>query len=283
MSSLPISPAGRRYGLYRDNPQNPARLRLALPVATATVLPPRASTSQFMGPIRDQGNEGSCTGQMGAEIVDLTYRRDYTYEKTRVIDPSVFTSSASFVYKNNLIGDGNLGQDDGSTIHRTMVTLNQKGSCLESVEPYSDHDFSVAPTDVQYANALLYKMGAYHSLPTLTSMKACIASGYSFGFGIVVYESFESDWKEPGMMPMPNVNREQMLGGHAQHGMDYDDEIKFPDGNVGGFRVQNSWGSGWGISLTGRSDGGTYWLPYAFVNANLVNDAWMIHLGPAWK
>ncbi len=277
MSFLPISPAGRRYGRFADNPHHPARVLLALKADPAVVLPPRATTSQWMGPIRDQGQEGSCTGQMGAAILDLLVR-EFPAEET-IVPVDSFEASASFVYKCNLIADGDLGQDAGSSIHQTFITLNQKGACLASVEPYSDTDFSVAPTDAQYANGLLYKPGAYHYLPDLQSMKACIASGYSFGFGINVYSSFEGTWAEPGFMPMPDVNSEQLLGGHAQHVMDYDDEIEFPDGSIGGLRLQNSWGSSWGISLDGRSDGGTYWMPYEFVNAGLASDSWIIHFG----
>jgi len=90
------------------------------------------------------------------------------------------------------------------------------------------------------------------------------------------------------MMPVPDPNTEQLLGGHAQPVFDYDDTLEFPDGNVGGFLIQNSWGSDWGISAPGRNDGGFYWMPYAFVegsdpkNGPFVNDAWVIHLGPAW-
>jgi C1A family cysteine protease len=159
--------------------------------------------------------------------------------------------------------------------------------------PYSDDQYSTPPTDKQYADGLVYKPGAYHSLPDLQTMKSCIASGYSFGFGINVYSSFEGAWAEPGFMPMPDPTTEQLLGGHAQHGMDYDDIIKFPDGSKGGILVQNSWGESdiWpmGISAPGRTDGGCYWMPYAFftgsdpANGPFVSDAWMVHLGKVWK
>lgn len=83
---------------------------------------------------------------------------------------------------------------------------------------------------------------------------------------------------------MPNTANEDLLGGHAQHFMDYDDTLEFPDGTKGGFLVQNSWGSGWGISAPSRSDGGCYWMPYEYAqDPTLLSDTWVIHLGPAWK
>jgi C1A family cysteine protease len=281
-SFLPLSPAGRRYGLFKDNPQHPAKKLFRLVAPKGIVLPAAATTSQWMGPIRDQGDEGSCTGQMGAEIRDLLYRKLYLFEKDRIIPANAFESSASFVYKCNLIADGDLGNDVGSTIHQTFITLNQKGACLNSQEPYSDKDYSIAPTGDAYAEAMVYKGGSYHSIADLTTIKACIASGYSVGLGINVYESFESEWEKPGFMPMPKEG-EQLLGGHAQHVMDYDDNIEFPDGSKGGLLVQNSWGSGWGINAPGRTDGGCYWMPYAFAESSDVSDIWMIHLGPTWK
>lgn len=280
---LPVSPAGRRYGRYRDNPVHPARQLFKMSLARNLVLPPKAATSQFMGYIRNQGQEGSCTGQMSAAIRDLLYRSQYQYEKARGVEPADFRASASFVYKCNLIADGDLGQDAGSSIHQSFITLNQKGTCLEEAEPYSDQDYSTAPTDEQYRLAAAYRGGAYHYLPTLYEVKASIASGYSVGLGIDVYSSFEDTWHENGFMPMPDVRREKLLGGHAQHAMDFDDTLRFPDGSLGGLLVQNSWDVDWGIPAPGRSDGGCYWMPYNFVNFGYASDMWMIHLGPAWK
>ena len=286
MSFLPLSPAGRRYGLYWQSLSHPARTLTALRVAPSTPLPAKASTSQWKGPTRNQGQEGSCTGQMGASMRDLLYRKLYLFEKDKTVASDQFQASASFVYKCNLIADGTLGTDAGSSIYQTVCSLNQKGSALESEEPYSDADYSTPPCAAQYAEGLIYKGGAHHFLPDLISMKACIASGYSFGFGIQVYESFEGQWPTPGFMPMPDTKAEQLLGGHAQHVLDYDDTIQFPDGKVGGFLVQNSWGTPgiWasGINAPGHTDGGCYWMPYEFINAGLTNDAEIIHLGPAW-
>lgn len=292
MSYLPLSPAGRRYGRFHDNPFNPARKLLALRVDPSVVLPPKAATSQFMGPIRNQGDEGSCTGQMKAEVRDLLYRAQFKFESNQNVPAANFESSAEFAYLANLIADGNLGTDAGSTIHTSFITLNSQGVCLDSQMPYSDSQYSTAPDAAQYADALVYKPGAYHFLADLAAMKSSIASGYSFGFGINVYSSFEGTWVKPGFMPMPNLSTEQLLGGHAQHGMDFNDTIEFPDGSKGGVLVQNSWGSSdvWpmGISVPGRSDGGCYWMPYAFfsgsdpANGPFVSDAWMTHLG-IWK
>ena len=297
MSFLPLSPAGRRYGAYRDNPLNPARTLRALRADPAIILPPTAmGLCAYKGPTRDQQQEGSCTGQAGAEKQDLDYRQFPNWPDRSVL-PARFTASAEFVYLCNLIADGNLGTDAGSSLHQTAMTISQKGACTSTVMPYSDTEFSTAPNAAQYANGLLYRMDPYHYLPDLPSMKSCLAPsaagpGHSFIFGISVYDSFENPWPTPGFMPLPNLQAESLQGGHAQHVIGYDDTIEFPDGSKGGLFVQNSWGdkSVWadGIDAPGHSDGGCYWMPYAFVtlidpnNGSCVSDAWINHTGTPW-
>ena len=298
MNYLPLSPAGRRYGRYPDNPYHPARILLALVDEPRIVLPASAmQLCAYKGPTRDQGREGSCCGQAGAAKVDLDYRQ-FPDWPDRSIEISKFMASAAFVYKCDLIADGDLGEDVGSSLHQTAITISQKGAATNAVEPYKDDDYSKPPTALQYENGLLYRMSPYHFLPNLQAMKACLAPsaagpGHSFIFGISVYESFESEWPEPGFMPMPDLSKESYLGGHAQHVIGYDDTIKFPDGNIGGLLVQNSWGGPdvWpqGINAPGHTDGGCYWMPYAFVagsdpqNGPFAGDAWINHTGPIWK
>lgn len=294
----------RVYNLKKDNPNSPDRIMRRITAPADIVLPPKASTSQWMGKNGDQLQKGSCTGQMIREIRDLLYRKLFVFEQNKIIQPSDFMSSADFIYLNELAEQGVLGQDAGSTIHLAFQTLNKLGICLESQDPYSETNVSTVPTSAQYTDALVYKPGSYHNLADLTTMKACIASGYSCGFGILVYESFEgTQLANTGIMPMPKQG-EELLGGHAQHGLDYDDTMKFLSGAVtvgakyagpvhtapdGGIFTQNSWGSSWGVSAPGRTDRGCYWCPYPFFTGEnnstdgpYVSDMWMIHMGGAW-
>ena len=298
MSFLLISPAGHRYGAYRGNPFHPARTLRALRADPSIVLPPTAlELCAFKGPTRDQKQEGSCTGQAGAAKVDLDYRQ-FSDWQDRSVNPAKFEASAEFIYLCNLIADGDLGTDAGSSLHQTAITISQRGACRNTLMPYSDSQFSTPPDALQYAQAQLYRMEPYHYLPDLLSMKSCLAPsaagpGHSFIFGINVYDSFEGDWPVPGFMPVPNLATESCLGGHAQHLIGYDDTIEFPDGSKGGLLVQNSWGDKdiWtsGIDAPGHSDGGVYWMPFAFVNlvdpinGPCASDGWVSHTGLPWK
>jgi C1A family cysteine protease len=62
---------------------------------------------------------------------------------------------------------------------------------------------------------------------------------------------------------MPNVNTENLLGGHAIICVGYDDSKQV-------FIMLNSWGKSWGVN-------GSFYLPYAYLtNTDLAGDFWKI-------
>jgi hypothetical protein len=64
-------------------------------------------------------------------------------------------------------------------------------------------------------DAQLYRSGAYHAIKNVQDMKACFASGYGFIAGFSAYDSFESNkTAASGLMPVPNLQTESLLGGH---------------------------------------------------------------------
>ena len=147
MDYLPVSPAGRRYGRFPDNPKHPARsLRALLAKPTITLPPTAMELVPYKGPTRDQKQAGTCTGQAGSEKLDLDYRQ-FSDWQDRSIDPAQFKASASFIYKCNLIADGDLGTDAGSSLHQTapalkrwsptMTTTSQSRQPLRNMPPRS--------------------------------------------------------------------------------------------------------------------------------------------------
>jgi C1A family cysteine protease len=95
----------------------------------------------------------------------------------------------------------------------------KQGVCTEDEWPYST-DLDVVtekPPDQAYVDALQNKVIAYHRVTqNLRQMKGCLAEGYPFVFGFAVYESFESDdVARTGVVPMPDPNVEEQVGGHA--------------------------------------------------------------------
>jgi C1A family cysteine protease len=100
-----------------------------------------------------------------------------------------------------------------------------------------------------------------------TQLKGCLAAGYPFVFGFVVYESFEDPAvgvATTGNAPMPSAN-EKPLGGHAVLCVGYDESSQR-------FLVRNSWGAAWGLK-------GSFTLPYAYLtDGNLADDMWTIRI-----
>jgi hypothetical protein len=270
VSVLPLSPAGRRYGYKKDLPDprdhGIGRMRLAAPLA----LPSSASNLPLMGPVLDQGQQGSCTAHAG--VADREFLHWKQLQGQGRPDPAgaMGLFSPAFLYYQERVIDGTLDQGDCGSYGRTSCqALNKYGCATRAQMVYQDADFTTAPTSVQLAEAATWPTGGYHRLTTVDDMKSVIASGYNFRVGFTVYSSFESDWSVTGYMPLP-TSSEQPIGGHEVLAIGYDDAKS-------AFLIRNSWGVSWGLS-------GNFWFPYAAVmNANIFSDGWVQHLGKPWK
>jgi C1A family cysteine protease len=268
--TLPLSPSGRRYGYLRKPHSHRAFGLASVPNLKLIALPPADHHLElWMPPVKDQGNLGACTAFAGTEDREAIARQ---FEKSSPILAPLFL----YYVERQIDGDVDQG-DTGSTGETSCKAQQQFGICEESVDPYDTFNFNRTPTAAQLAAASKWKNGAYHSIFTVEDIKTCILSGYRVRIGFNVYDSFENDIKSDGLMPMPDPNKEQLLGGHEVLGWAYDDKMKCPNTSYpGAFRIRNSWGSSWGLS-------GDFWMPYeAFASAVLAADAKVQHLGPAW-
>jgi C1A family cysteine protease len=205
------------------------------------------------GPVRDQGNIGSCTGQALCSMVEFLHG---TYKH----DESVL--SPMFLYYNERVIEDTVAYDDGAEIRDGMKSLAKQGVCQEKLWPYSPSNFAVEPSALAYAQARDYLIGGYQRLDTLQDMLTCLSNGFCFVFGFSVYESFESlDVERTGSTPMPDPT-ERMLGGHAVMAVGYD----IPTKKV---FCRNSWGSNWGMS-------GYFTIPFDYLSdRGLSDDFWM--------
>jgi len=257
----------RRYTLKRSEQKNPG---LGLMVLAPRTLPPKADNRPGCSPVFDQGNEGSCTAHAGAGIIE--YIQNDALSKNLSLDqapeefiPGQFVSvSRQFIYAMERIVNNDLSEDAGATITDCAQVLHQYGVCPESVWPYLGSNEFVQPSDAAMAAAAQHKISQYAQLGNLSQMKGALANGHCFMFGISVYESFESDQvAATGRVPMPDMDSEQFMGGHAVMAVGYDDSIQC-------LIVRNSWGSGWG-------DKGYFYLPYPYVtNSDLAHDFWVV-------
>lgn len=280
--TLTLSSAGRRYGYLKDRPDH-RDLGIASSPITAIGLDPSVDLESFCGPVLDQGDEGSCAGQFGAEVrqflrkklqaADDDFSPAYIYWLARQMDAfwsanNRWPTNAELLEFTKTI----VVTLDTGTYGRTVCrVLNQFGACTRATMPYVAGDFATGPTDAQFAEGLTFKAGAYHRIPTVQDMKTCLASGYAFGIGFTVYSSFEGDQVAKDGLWSPDKSSEDILGGHEVMAIGYDDSV-----NGGSFKVRNSWSASWGAA-------GNFWMRYQdAADSDILQDAWMIHLGKAW-
>lgn len=206
--------------------------------------------------IFDQGQLGSCTANSYAYL----FMYDTLKEKLPVLTPSRL-----FIYYNERALEGTVNEDSGAMLRDGAKSLALYGVCDEKIWPYNIDQFAVKPSQQSYKAALSHKSLAYKRVvQDLNQMKACLIGGTPFVVGIQVYSSFESDTvAQTGKVPMPNVNSEQLLGGHAICVVGFCDETKT-------WLCANSWGYSWGNK-------GYFTLPYDYLtNPNLAGDMWTI-------
>lgn len=260
--NISLSPGGRRYGALRDLHDSRDYTMNSAPVFRLDLakLPPRVDLSPLCGPVKDQGQEGSCTGHAYSSI------REYLARKFQNASPIL---SPQFLYAQELLLEGSFPTDGGAQPRTGCVVLDQVGCCEEGIEPYVVGQIQ-EPTAAQLNNAKRWIGGAYHRLTSPADIFSCLASGYPVSIGFAVYESFESDTvANTGVMPYPNVQKEQFLGRHEVFACGYD-VLRMS------VTCQNSWGSSWGRS-------GRFEMPWSVLdNPNMVSDMWLAHLGRAW-
>ena len=213
-------------------------------------------SNDYMPPVGDQGSQGSCAGWAVGY-----YNKTYQEARQHSWDPGRKDRHFSPAFLYNQV---NGGVDSGTTFYEILDLLKTKG-CVDWDEfPYRSSDYRTQPTADQLQAALPYRIQDYAGFWTspgyndLSELKDWLASGKPALLGIPVYQSF---YDPDGDVIGPPGPGEYMLGGHALTAVGYSDSI-------GGIRIVNSWGKGWG-------DSGYAYLSYDFVS-NWTWEAWAI-------
>ena len=252
-----------RFGWVKDTPDPRDLLFTASPVLAAKPLPKSADLRPGCPPVYDQGQVGSCTANSIAGAFEFTQKKQMLAD---------FMPSRLFIYYNERAMEGTTNQDAGAQIRDGIKSVVKQGVPPESEWPYSE-DMSVVtkkPNSTAYSDALQHKVVSYHRISSRTAdgmlnlMKSCLADGYPFCFGFTVYSAFEgAEVANTGILKMPNLKKEDIVGGHAVLAVGYDDKKKM-------VLVRNSWGNKWGQK-------GYFWMPYAYISdKNLASDFWTV-------
>jgi C1A family cysteine protease len=243
------------YGWQPDIPDGRDHM-YAAPGAVLERLPARVDLRKQCPEVYDQGQLGSCTGNAIAAALEF----DQMKQKQR----RPFTPSRLFIYYNERAIEGTVDSDSGAQIRDGMKTVAKEGACRERNWPYEIDRFREEPPKKCYDEAEAHQAIRYQRLtPTLGQLKGCLADGYPFVFGFVVYDSFEGpEVAATGKVEMPTA-REKQLGGHAVLAVGYIERDQR-------FIVRNSWGPKWGTR-------GYFTMPYPYLlQSTLSSDFWTI-------
>lgn len=215
--------------------------------------------------VYDQGQLGSCT----ANALAFVYEFD-----SKLQNRSIFQPSRLFIYYNEREVEGKIDEDGGAEIRDGIKVINSKGVCaevatedirVEKTWPYDISKYQQRPSQECYDFAIGHRSLRYERVvQTENALRVALSRHFPIVFGFSVYSSFESDEvAKTGIVPMPDISKETLLGGHAVSLVGYD-EIKKQ------FLVRNSWGSKWG-------DCGYCYFPYEYIlNKELCMDFWII-------
>lgn len=254
--------------VVKDAPDH--RDHLAAPPAPVA-LPAKVNLRPWLGPIKDQGNLGSCTAHAGTGIREYLYRRFYQWEKDKTQSSFAMRLSPLFLYQMERQIEGTFGQDAGAQSRTIFQALSKYGCALESQDPYVETNAEKLNDSPELmAEALVYKAVSYHRVLDIITLKSVLASGYCATVGMPVFPDFEGpQTADTGKVSVPSRG-DSPIGGHEMLVCGYDDK-------AGAFDVRNSWGADWG-------DTGHCWVPYNYFAAVGMDnvDFWTCHLGKPW-
>lgn len=248
--------AVQRYGWLPDHPD--PRDFVAAPelLHAGKPLPSKVNLRPNMPEVYDQGELGSCTANaIGAAV---------QFDDLLQFGPRGVPSRL-FIYYGERELEGTIDQDSGAMIRDGIKVVAKQGAPPETDWPYLIERFTERPPQQAYADATKNRAVAYARVPqTLQAIKGALAAGHPVVIGFTVYEGFESQRVAAGgVLNMPDVHREQVMGGHAVLVSGYDDAENR-------WLVRNSWGAGWGME-------GYFTMPYQYLlDPGLASDFWTI-------
>ena len=150
--------------------------------------------------------------------------------------------SRLFSYYNARVKDQQTEQvtDTGCTMTSAIEALEEFGTCLESIWPYELGRVNTRPNNQAYNEAKQHKITEALRIDiNLQEMKACLAQGFPFAFGLRLFSTFDQG-RQTGVVPMPSYadRSRQSHGSHALLAVGYSDQSQ-------AFIVRNSWGATW--------------------------------------
>jgi C1A family cysteine protease len=251
----------RDHIYYHPDPHmpSPPHLHKAFKLHKYSTLEKTLKTSyqiESLPTVLNQGSLGDCVANAAA----------YTL---LVVGKSSTMLSRLMIYANcRCIDYTPLDQDDGTTIRTMCKALSSYGGCEESLWPYEISKYSMLPPLNAYQSSRKFSSFAYTFVnQDINSLKnALMNSSTPIIFGLMVYSSFlTQSVARTGNVPMPNLKKEALMGGHCACIIGFNDSTNT-------FTCANSWGTGWGKN-------GFFTIPYQYLlNSQLAGDFCLLNV-----
>lgn len=123
--------------------------------------------------------------------------------------------SRLFIYYNARLKGSELTEgkieDEGCVMTDAIESLEEFGVCLESIWPYKDSLVNKRPNDQAYKQAKEHKIQKALQIDiNLEQMKSCLAQGFPFVFGLLLFSTFDKA-EQSGVVPMPEKSQESRV------------------------------------------------------------------------
>lgn len=233
--------------------------------------PPRASMDlsqdAYFPPVGDQGLQGSCT----AWSVSY-YANGYLQAKDKNWTDASSGNEDHLMSPAWVYNKVNHGYDSGSSKVYNMDLIQSVGNAVWSTMPYDQDDHTSWGDEGAWRSAPEYRIGAYESTDSSNTnvIKSWVDEGYPAPIALDAGEY--NDGLGTGDDTISSLEYTPGGPNHANTIIGYDDD-KGEDGDIGAFKVVNSWGSDWGAEWGGY---GYFWMTYDAL-AELIRPVWRFY------
>lgn len=226
------------------------------PVKLMEKLPASHSLESHIPDVYDQGKIGACVAHTMAQALRVVLNHTHSQRYLSSVRSSgLFNPSRLYIYFNarKELGE-DTSKDAGSTNYGGIMALKDYKAPEESLWPYETKLVTQRPSHDAYVKAALRTVFEYSEVDgTLHSLKDSINHGKPVTAGVIITPSFVKSGLNGGSgnVPLPDLEREEVLGGHSILLVGYDDASRT-------FTFVNHWGTKWGKNGFGT-------LPYDFI------------------
>jgi len=216
-------------------------------------LPARVDLSRHCGPVFTQRRILSCSANALASALMLIRNRQGTPIKR---------PSRLFMYYNSRALLGEAQKDAGTTVRSAIKSVVRYGACPETLWPYLVGNVLQKPPRACYQRSDVHTIVYERITRNVDHMRACLAQGDPFIFGIQAYMEPFSAAAKSAFLELPSRGN-TLCGGHALVAVGYDRKKK-------AVLARNSLGPAYGRD-------GFFWIDQRYLtDPGLSYDFWRI-------